>query len=338
MGATAIALAFAALATVWFLAQPLMLVFAAIAIGEALSPLVARLEQRIPRTLSIGLVYAAFVGLLTALGWFVWPRLSRQVDDVSEVVPRLAEEIPEFAQRWDPTEDGALVEAAQQNVDQIGGFLLSVPVTVVSSVVHVVLVLVLSGYWLVTSPSLGRFFRSLFPDESLPKVDDVIGKLQSSVGGYVRGQAIVALAVGAITYTGLVIIGVEYAIVLAIIAGIGEIFPVIGAIVAAIPALGVALTESPAQAVQVAIFYVILQQIESHILMPATMSQTAKVPPLLSVIAIFVGGSLAGLLGAVVAIPLAGALKMLATEVFAPAIRRWSGGHELPEEAADSSG
>jgi len=156
-----------------------------------------------------------------------------------------------------------------------------------------------------------------------------------TMGGYVRATGINGVIIGAMTYVGLLVIGVEYTLVLAVLAGLGEFLPVVGPIFAAIPAIAIALIESPQQAIVVTIFYIALQQLESNLLVPFIMRQQADVPPLLSLFALLAGSALGGLLGAIVAIPLAGALRVLVVRVLAPAEREWSGaepqgGREAP--------
>jgi predicted PurR-regulated permease PerM len=137
--------------------------------------------------------------------------------------------------------------------------------------------------------------------------------------------ALGGLAVGVITYIGLSIIGVQYALVLSLFAGIMEFAPVIGPIIAAIPMLAIALLASPTQFLIVLIFVIILQQVESALLTPNIMKSQTEASPLLVILALVAGHSVGGLLGALVAIPLAASLRVLVTRVIAPGIRRWSG-------------
>jgi putative heme transporter len=328
IGAAAIALGLTSVALVYLLAVPLALLFAAIAIGEALAPVVDRLEKGMPRTLAVLIVYAAFVATLIAAGWFAWPRIIGQAEQFVAEAPDLAERLPRILREWDPTEDHRLVEAAQQALDQFTGIIVAIPMALISSTVTVGLVIVLSAYWLITAPALGRFTRSLVPPSHSAQFEDVTGELRSSVGGFVRGEVIMAIIVGVLTYAGLTIIGVEYAAVLALVAAIGELIPVVGPILASIPAIIIALFDSPTQALIVAGFYIVLQQVESNVLLPQVMRHTAHVPPLLSVVALFAGAELGGLLGAIVAIPLSGAAKVVAVSVLAPAIRRRTQQHD----------
>lgn len=325
IGAAALVLALGALGGLWLLARPLALLFAAISIAEALSPLVTRLELHLPRLVAVLAVYLTLLTALAGLGWVMVPRLVDQAQELAAGTPQLVQQLQSIVDGWDPDGSDHITAAIQRNVDRFSGALLGLPVTIVSSVVQLLLVLFMSAYWLLSAPALGRFFRRLFPPRLVPRVDQVLTEMRQSVGGYVRGEAIDALVVGAITYVGLLLIGLDYALVLALLAAIGELVPVVGPIVAAIPAVAVGLVDSPTQALVIAAFFLALQQFESNILVPHTMHQMADVPPLLAILAVFAGSSVGGLLGTLVAIPLAGALKVLVTAVVTPAVQQWAG-------------
>jgi predicted PurR-regulated permease PerM len=268
------------------------LLFAAIAIAEALSPVVERLERRMPRPVAVIVVYAAFVLVLVGLGWILIPRLVDQAQTLADNTPDLVARLERELNEWDPGGSERIMTTIRDNMGRFSTVLIDLPFRIVSSVVQIVLVLFMSAYWLVSAPKLGRFVRGLFPPEQSAKVDEVIGELRQSVGGYVRGELIASIVIGSISFVGLSIIGVEYAIVLALIAAIGELIPIIGPILSAIPALAIALIDSPRQAVIVLVFYILLQQFESNILLPHVMDQ---IPPLLSMIALLAGGTIGGL-------------------------------------------
>lgn len=325
IGAAALALALGLLAALWLLARPLALLFAAIAIAEALSPVVEQLERKMSRGIAVVLVYAVFVLILIGAGWYWLPQLATQAQQLAENAPNHLSRLQRTINHWDPSGNERILSALRDNVTRFSDVLIELPFRLVESLLQLLLVLFMSAYWLVSAPALGRFFRSLFPSDQVEDVGRIIGDIRGSIGGYVRGEAIAASVIGIITYVGLSAIGVEYALVLAMFAFVGELVPVVGPIISAVPALAVALIQSPTQALIVLAFYVVLQQFESNILLPQVMNQTAHIPPLLSIIALFAGATVGGLLGALVAIPLAGALKVVVTSVVAPAIRRWSG-------------
>jgi predicted PurR-regulated permease PerM len=142
------------------------------------------------------------------------------------------------------------------------------------------------------------------------------------MGGYVRGVVIDALIVGLLATAGLWLIGYEYAVVAGLISAIGELFPVIGPVLAAVPIVLVALLDSPRQAIIVLVFYILLQQVEGQILTPLVMKSQTDVPEVLVLFALVSGAAVAGLLGALVAIPAAAAARVIVVDALAPALRR----------------
>ena len=340
IGAGALVGALGILAVVWLTARTLALLFAAIAIAEAVSPLVIRLERRMARALAIALVYLVLLVVLGLLGWILVPRLVAQAEDLAINAPLLIERGQNLVDEWDPGGQGRIIAGIERNMARFSGALLSLPFALVSSAVQIVLVLFMSAYWLLSRPALGRFTRSLVPEGLHERLESVLDEVGDSIGGYVRGEVIDAALVGALTFAGLSLIGVDYALVLALLAGLGELIPVVGPIVSAVPALAVAFLDSPGQGFATLAFYVVLQQVESNILLPHTMDKQADVPPLLALVALFAGSGIGGILGALIAIPLAGALKVLVVRVVAPAVRRWTGASteaelsEVPTEPA----
>jgi predicted PurR-regulated permease PerM len=145
------------------------------------------------------------------------------------------------------------------------------------------------------------------------------------MGGYVRGVAIDAVAVGLLSWTGMWLLGVDFAFALGLITALGEFIPYVGPFAAAVPAVLIALLQSPMKAVWTLVVYAGIQQIEGHLLTPNIMRRETNIPQPLVIIALFAGGSVGGILGAIVSIPVAGACMVFVQRVIAPAIReRWS--------------
>ncbi len=132
-----------------------------------------------------------------------------------------------------------------------------------------------------------------------------MGRIELKLGGWLRGQIILMLIIGISTYIGLTLLGVEYALALAVIAGILEIVPIIGPILSAIPALIVAFTVSPIAGFGVIGLYILIQQLENHLVVPKVMQKAVGFNPLVTIIVLMIGGNLLGLMGAILAIPIA---------------------------------
>ncbi len=321
----ALALAIGLLGLLWLLVRPLSMLLIAIVIAQALTPIVARCERWLPRGLAIVLAYVGLLLIGGGLGWLVLPPLVAEGQTLVINAPGLVFQFREWLHGIDAESADRVTAAVQVAITRFSNVLLSLPFMLLSSVINVILVFFLSLYWLVATPALCRFALSLFPIEHRPRAHRVMDAMGATMGGYIRATVINGVIIGMLTYVGLLVIGVEYTLVLAVLAGLGEFLPVVGPIIAALPAIMIALLESPQQAMVVTIFYIGLQQLESNLLVPFIMRQQADVPPLLSLFALLAGSSLGGLLGALIAIPLAGALRILVLRVLAPAEREWSG-------------
>lgn len=334
VGSAALGLVVVLLVAVWQFAEPLALLLAAIAISEALAPLVSRLERWLPRVAAVLLLYFVLVLLLVGIGALVVPAIVTQAQAAAESLPESIEVVRDRFRRWSPIEEVALFETFQSEVGRYFEALARVPLVIVASGFQLVSIVIFSIYWLLVGPQLLRFTRSLFPEQQRAQVEGVLREMGETMGGYIRGTALVATIVGLLAYAGLRLIGVSYPLVLALIAGLLEIIPILGPIIAGVPIVGTALLDSPTTGLIVLVFWIAVQQLESYVLSPQLIHRQADIPPLLVLLALLAGGSVGGVLGALIAIPVAGALRVFALRVLVPPIRRWTG---AAEDAAESS-
>lgn len=251
IGAVAGALVVGVLVAVWLLARPLALLLAAIVIAETLAPLIALLERRLPRAVAVGVVYVTLLAALGVVGWLVVPALVEQAQALAASLPALIEEGRRWVRRQDGVDDELLTRAVQERVGRLLGPVATLPLTVLSSVTEIVLVFTVSAYWLLATPALTRFALSLVATRHRPLLAETLGEMGQTMGGYLRGIALDALALAVLTYGGLLLIGVDYALMLALLAGLGAFVPIVGPLLTAVPALVIALLESPRQALLV---------------------------------------------------------------------------------------
>jgi putative heme transporter len=338
IGTASLLLAALVIVAVWVLAHPLAMAVLAVAIAAALAPLVSWLSRRMPRTLAVLLIYLALLALLVGAGWLIVPAMVDQAMAIGERLPDVAARLEEWAAGWGLLDDIAIFDTLASQLASAAGWVLSVPLALLASLFDIFLILFVSTYALIESPRLSRFVLSLFPESQRHRANTVLNEMLQAMGGYVRGVALGGLAVGFITYIGLSIIGVQYALVLSLFAGLMEFAPVIGPIIAAMPMLAIALLASPAQFLAVLVFVIVLQQIESALLTPNIMKSQTEVSPLLVILALLAGHTVGGLMGALVAIPLAAAGRVLVTRVIAPAVRRWTGAEPMLESRTKHEG
>ena len=330
IGTIALLLALGLLEVLEVIARPLALLVAAIVLAEALAPLVDWLARRLNRTLAIVLVYLLLLLVVALIAWLVVPRLTDQARQLIAAMPQLVEQARSWIERRDLSQDSRLMGALQGFVTRLTDRLMSIPLTLASYLVEATLVVFMSAYWLAAQPEIARFFLSLFSRERRQSARAVLAEMGETMGGYVRGVVIDAAIIGVLVYLGLMVIGVQYTLVLALIAGVSEVIPIVGPILGAIPAIAVALLDSPSKALIVLGFFVAVQQVESNLLTPFIMRSQTDIPPILTLFAILVGGAIGGIFWILIAIPTMGALRVLALRVVAPAVRHWSGAATAP--------
>lgn len=338
--AVALVLGLGALAVLDAVGHILAMLALGISVAVAMSPIAAWLQRWLPRAFAVILTYFILVAVLVVLGGIVLPTVVRQGELLGEQLPTYADQITQWLARrrfieGDMMEQLQPVQRLIENMSVIGGALFAVPMAVFSSLADFLFVVFVSIYWLILMPQMRTFMRSLFPSHQSERVCYALSRMGEAMGGYVRGVAIDAVAVGVFMYIGLLIIGVDFPAVLGIIAGLFEVIPVVGPIIAGVPIVIVALLESPQKALITVIFILVTQQLEANILLPTVMKGQAHISPLLSLMAVFTGGAVGGILGALVAVPLAAALQAFVQVVGAPAIRRLTGAP--PPEAEEAA-
>jgi predicted PurR-regulated permease PerM len=334
--ALALAAGLGLLAAIWRFARPLALLIVGVTVAQALAPLAGWLCHWMPRRVAVIVVYLVLLAVAVGVGWFTLAPLLGQARDLAGELPTLMER----AQAWIAREDERLAtiplaETLGSQLQSMASQIIAVPLTLVSSIFDAVLTIFLSLYMLLAAPRIERLALSLLPEERRPRARDVLMNMGHTMGGYVRGVFINTLIIGVAVSLGLQLIGVEYPLVLGLLAGLLEIIPIVGSIISGVIIVAVAMVlHSPQTALLTLVFLLIVQQVERNVLTPAVMRSQTDIPALLILVALVAGGGVAGLLGALVAIPLAGALYVLTRQVLAPAIRRRMGtpDHEYDQE------
>ena len=179
------------------------------------------------------------------------------------------------------------------------------------------MVLVLTFYMVVEEDNARRFVKSLAPVEYQPFLAQLFTKMQKKIGAWLRGQIVLAVVIGIASYIGLTILGVPYALVLALIAGLFEVVAYVGPIFATIPAAIIGFSVSPLMGVLVIILYLVIQQLEGNVLVPKIMQRVTGLNPIISIVALLIGVKLGGIMGAIFAIPIATMVSVILEELFA---------------------
>lgn len=295
------------LAGVWLLVQIkeiIIFVFLSIIFLSALlKPVEWLTNRKIPRVLSILIVYALVIAFISfAIGTIFPPLISESSDFVAKL-PQIVANINSFI-IFNKIPVGDFSSVISSQAENIASNLFSISSTIFSSIFLIVTLFVFSFYVLLEWNTFVRMLASSFSGKQEKKIVGVVSKVESGLGSWVRGQLSLSLIIGILTYIGLRILGIPYALPLALIAGILEIVPIIGPIISAIPATLVALSTAPVLALAVIALFIVIQQLENHLLVPMVMSKVVGLQPAFVIIALLVGAKLAGIGGAFLAVPL----------------------------------
>jgi len=324
-------------AAVTSLSQVLTYVGAALFLALGLDPIISWLEGRkVPRWAAILIVLVAFAGIVTGLVFAIVPVIVDQVNKAAAAIQNIVgrfqnNDLNAFLTStfpWLPTED--LVAHLQQWIAQldygsIAGGALNVGLGILTGLMGALIVLILTIYFTASTKSLKRALYRIVPASKRPTFIDLAEQVSTSVGRFVIGQGSLGILNGVVSslMLGLVFpmfgLEVDYWALLAFIALIGSMIPLVGTLTASIiNTLLVLLFNGPASAIAVGIYYLIYMQIEAYVLSPRIMSQAVKVPGAVVVIAALAGGTLLGLLGALIAIPAAAAILLVINKVIVP--------------------
>ncbi len=320
----------AAAYALWLLRDIALLVLTAIVIASAIEPGVTFFTKyRIHRIVAVTVMYLVVFGSLFGLVYAFVPPILTETQSFLSTAPQYLDTlnlpasltgIPETARTMASAEQSqsifdTLIAFQSAFADTSGG-VVRVVSTFFGGIFSLLLVIVLSFYFAIQSTGVEDFIRLVTPAKQEQYTVGLWQRAQRKIGQWMQGQLLLSLISGTITYLGLVILGVPYALLLAVIAAIMNLVPVFGSLIAGVIATIIAFTSGGlALALMVAGLFLIINQIEGNLLYPLVVNKVVGIPPLLVILALLVGGSLAGFLGVVLSIPLAAAFKEFLSDV-----------------------
>lgn len=322
--ALALGMAITQLVTVW------IYIAFALFVALGLDPLVRRLQGRgLSRTWAIVVVYFFFALFAALVLWLIIPTV---VTQVAEFIADLPATIAAFRQTaffaWASTQLGStvpdLLSEMQKlltdpgNLAAIGGGVVQVGVTVVSGVSGALIIVVLSLYFLAALPQIKEAFYRLAPARNRPLTRDLTEEITASVGSYLGGMVLLAFCNAVFTFLLYLILGLPFPQLMAVIAFCITVIPLVGTVLFWVIGAVVALISDPLSALIFAVAYLVYMQVEAYILTPRVMNKAISVPGSLVVIGALIGGTLLGLLGALIAIPVTASILLIIKKVLIP--------------------
>jgi predicted PurR-regulated permease PerM len=321
--AIALGFAFTQLSTV------VICIMASLFLALGLDPLVRWLTRRhIPRGWSIVIVFVLVIAFAVLVFFLVIPAV---VDQTTELITNLPGEVKAITQeQWftqvfgDSVDTKKLVEDLENflsdpnNLATLGGGVLKIGVALINGLSGGILVVVLTLFFLGSLEAVKSSFYILVPMSKRQGVVSITDQIVNSIGKYVSGQVILAGTNGVFGFIAMMIVGVPYAGALAVVAFLLALIPLVGTIISAILVTFIALTVSPVTAVAIGIYFLVYMQVEAYVFSPRIMNKAVDVPGILVVIGALVGGTLLGVLGALIAVPVVASLLIIIKQVVVP--------------------
>ena len=310
----------------FLLRKPITWLLISIFLAVALSPLVNMLARRMRRGFAIAIVYLGLLAVPALLIALIVPPLINEGNDFADNVPQYARDVTEFVREnrrlreinrdYDIT--SRLEEEAGKLPERLGGAagtLRDVGLGIVNSAFALITILVLTAFLLGSGRGWVDRAIAMRPPEHRERLRRSLDHMAHAVGGYVAGALTIALIAGIATYVVLSILGVPFAAPLAVIAGLFSLIPLVGATIAAVLIGVVTLFENfPTATIIWAVWAIVYQQIENHLIQPQIQKRTVNVHPFVTIVAVLFGATLLGVLGALVAIPVAASIQILVSE------------------------
>ena len=302
------------LVVVLFLArEALIILFLAIIVSSALDGLVSYLqEKKIPRVLGTLLIFLVALTILALLLYTLIPIAIFELQSLLENLKKI--EIPIFGSLDISQFVG--IDKYLGNLENLANILfsggasfLNIVAAVFGNLALILATLILSFYLTVNQAGVEKFLRTVLPITHEDYIVGIYLRVRKKMGRWLQGQILLMLVIGAATSLGLWILGVKYSLVLGILAGVLEIVPIVGPIFAGTIAFLVAISESWILGLYIIILFLVIQQAESHLLVPFVMKKTVGISPVVVVIALLAGSQIAGLIGIILAVPTAVVLQ-----------------------------
>lgn len=314
-----------ALGFLWLVRDVIALLFVALFLAALMHPTADwGAKRHIPKGLTVLLIYLILFALLGASLALIVPTLLNQVGNLSEVFRSLIVTISTGVQsvRALTEQYGFLnnlsssVAALQQQASLAAGGVFNTLFGIFGGMAGLVVVLVMAFYMVVEEKEAVRLFQNLVPGKFQDISAKIISQVEVKIGQWLGGQLMLSLTIGILYYIGLLVLGVEGALTLAMFAGFLEFIPYLGPILGGIPVVIVALSDSPVKALLALGLVILIQQLENQIIAPKLMQKAVGLNPLVSIVAVLIGAQLFGLVGVLLAVPVATALSVILNEVY----------------------
>ncbi len=310
----------------------------ALFLAIVLNPLVAFTERWMRRTAAVVVVFIVFVvGLLAVLAMLVGPFVT-QVDNIVADAPHAADRIAKNPLIHRLDQEYNIVDKAKQHASELPTVAFGAAGSVISGVTETVTVLFLAAFILFELPRMTEVLLSQMRPAGAHRAREIGAHINRSVGGYVVGNLFISVIAGVVATATVWVLGVPYALTLGVVVAIGDLVPLVGATLASIIVVATAyFTQGTTAAIIVFVVVMVYQQIENHVIQPIVYRHTVQIPSLVVLLAVLAGASVLGIVGALVAIPIAGTLQVVIRDLLEERAKRIAD-ESAPDETVTAAG
>jgi predicted PurR-regulated permease PerM len=310
---------------VYSIRSTLVLVFLALFIAVGLEPVVAFFTRRnVRRPLAVLIVVFASALIVAAFVWSAISPIEKEINQLSKKIPKWRKEIgsgkgtvghlaKEFHLSYYISGAGSSKVTGSLATSALGA-----GKEVLSATTSFLVVVVLTIYFLAALPAIKRFVAHMVPESRRQRFGLLLDEVLSGVGGYLLGNIVTSFVAGLGTFIWALVLGIPYAVLLALLVALFDLIPVVGSTIAGIVVTLVAVSVSVPTAIATAAFYIAYRFVEDYLLVPRVMRRAVHVSPVVTVLAVIIGGAMLGIIGALVAIPVAAGIKLVLEQSLFP--------------------
>jgi predicted PurR-regulated permease PerM len=308
----------------YYLRDVLLLILTAVVIASAIEPITSWfVDRKIPRILGVIIIYASVTATMVGLFYLVLPMLITDASNLIDTLPAYVEKVELYNPMKTEFLGGISVPSIKEVLGGLSNAASSATLNFVATLsgifgglVSFALIVVLSFYLSVQKDGVTNFLKIIVPDTHEVYVLDLWKRSQTKIGLWMQGQMVLSLLVSVLLFLVLALLGVRNALLLAILAGIFELIPVFGMILATIPALAISLADGGVSLMLIVLgAYILIQQFENHLFYPLVVKKIVGIPALFVIIALIIGAKLAGFLGILLAVPAAAVIMEILSDI-----------------------
>lgn len=314
-----------ALLFLYFVRDIITLLFIAVLLSAVIEPLVDRMQiKKIPRWIGILLIYLALFLLVAVAVYFLIPPLEKQFTDFAKNSPEYLgkmtaplEKLDIFFERQNISFDTRqITDNLSQELYRYSNNIFSTTVGIFTGFLSVIIVLTLTFYMAVEEDGIKKFIVLIVPERHREYAASLVVRIKAKITRWMHGQLLIMVTIFALDFIGLSLVGIPYALFLAIFAGFMELIPYAGPVISAVPGIFLGFMISPFTGLMVFVVYLVAQQFESHVVIPQIMKKAVGLNPVVIILALLVGAKLAGVVGAILSIPIATAVGLFLSDMF----------------------